>query len=70
MAYIDHIFVEEKARGRGIATSLMQNFENWACENNVDLITIEVLPENKKAISLYEFQGFEPHLVHLHKNLE
>lgn len=70
IAYIDHIFVEEKARGKGIATLLIKDFENWAKAKNADLVTIEVLPENKKAISLYEFQGYEPHMIHLKKDLE
>lgn len=68
-AYIDHLFVEEKSRGKGIARILMEDFEAWAREKGADLVTIEVLPENENAEKIYRHLGYDDHMVHLHKKL-
>lgn len=69
MAYIDHIFVEEKHRKKGVAKFLMENFENFCKKFDVEIITIEAIPENIGAISAYEKLDFKPYMVHLWKHI-
>lgn len=69
IAYIDHLFVEEKSRGKGIARILMADFEAWANKNGADLVIIEVIPENQNAENIYRHLWYENHMICLHKTL-
>ena len=53
IAKIDALFIEESYRKKGIATKLIENFINYAKENNIKTITINVLDNNIKAKNLY-----------------
>lgn len=52
-AKIDALFIAEKYRNKGIATKLIEDFINFAKDNNINTITINVLENNKKAKNLY-----------------
>ncbi len=58
-AEIDRIVVDKKFRGKGIAKSLINEFENLAKAKGVFEILLEVRASNIPAISLYEKCGFE-----------
>ena len=52
------ILTHPNARGQGKAKALLSHLIQYAKENNVAQIFLEVNIENKPAISLYETMGF------------
>ncbi len=58
-AEIDRIVVDEKFRGKGVATSLMNEFENILKAKDIFEILLEVRASNIPAQKLYEKCGFE-----------
>lgn len=61
-ALIDGLYVDKNYRKQGIATALMNTVKEWAKENGVKYLFLNVLEENKNAISLYyknNFKNFE-----------
>ena len=52
------ILTHPNARGQGKAKALLTHLIQYAKENNVSQIFLEVNIENKPAISLYETMGF------------
>ena len=52
------ILTHPQARGQGKAKALLSHLIQYAKENNVAQIFLEVNIENKPAISLYETMGF------------
>lgn len=58
-ALIDGIYVEEEYRRRGIATDLITKVKEWAKENNVKYIYLNVLEQNKNAIDIYYKENFK-----------
>ena len=59
-ARILSIAVDENLRGRGIATSLMLAADQYFCKQQVARVRLEVRPDNKPAIRVYEKQGYYP----------
>ncbi|MFH0956392.1 MAG: GNAT family N-acetyltransferase [Candidatus Aenigmatarchaeota archaeon] len=55
---IEHIFVEPKLRGKGIAKSLMREVEKYVRSAGIGSIKLTVLKENSEAITLYEEIGY------------
>ena len=58
--YIMDIIVNEKYRGKGFGTALMNAAKDWAKERNCNFINLDVLVNNPGAIKLYEKLGFIP----------
>ena len=58
-AEIDRVVVDEEYRGKGIAKSLINEFEKLVKANDVYEILLEVRASNIPAISLYKKTGFE-----------
>jgi ribosomal-protein-alanine N-acetyltransferase len=56
--YIANIAVGERHRGRGVASALLDAFLEYARENKMALLTLEVRPSNKAALALYDKYGF------------
>lgn len=50
---IDALFVDESYRNKGIASKLIENCINYAKNNNIKTITINVLKDNIKAKNIY-----------------
>jgi len=44
--------------GEGIGSALMKNEKEDALKNGVDIIRLEVLSENNRAVDFYDKQGF------------
>ncbi len=57
--YITNIAVFPEHRKKGIASALLAHTENFAKENKLSFITLEVRVSNSPAIKLYEKHGFE-----------
>lgn len=58
--YIDDICVNENERRQHVGTALFEFVKNYASENNIDRITLNVWSRNPGAQSFYEKLGFEP----------
>lgn len=55
---IDKVMVEEKMRGRGIASALLESLLAEGRKNGITAFTLEVRVSNLPAIGLYEKFGF------------
>ena len=56
--YIMDIIVTKTSRGKGFGTALMNAAKGWAKERNCNFISLDVLANNDRAISLYNKLGF------------
>ncbi|WP_251712974.1 GNAT family N-acetyltransferase [Lactococcus ileimucosae] len=52
------VMTVQEARGKGIATQLIQHLIHEACTENYEKITINAMSSNPKALHLYERLGF------------
>jgi ribosomal protein S18 acetylase RimI-like enzyme len=50
--------VKEAFWGYGIGTALLRNLENWAIEHEILRLELNVLETNRRAIKLYEKEGY------------
>lgn len=57
--HVINIAVDQKLRGRGIGAILMDSVLNYAQEQSVDHIYLDVRESNYRAIALYRRFGFE-----------
>lgn len=69
MAAVHGLWVDENLRGNGFGKALMAEFEKWGKSQNVNAITIEVLPENTNAVNLYRALGYRDFLLYLKKEI-
>lgn len=56
--YILNVAVHPDYQGKGIGKALVKTVDDFAIENNLAFVTLEVRPSNEKAVSLYESFGF------------
>jgi ribosomal protein S18 acetylase RimI-like enzyme len=52
------MWVSPVARGRGVGDLLIRAVEQWAVERHATTLLLSVMPDNGKAIALYERHGF------------
>ena len=55
---IDGLYVEELYRNKGIASKLIEKALNITKDNGIEVLEINVMSQNKKAIKLYKKYGF------------
>lgn len=67
--YIDDLFVDEKARGKGVATALFRFVTNTAKAAGVDFVTLNVWQGNS-ALQFYEKMGMKPRKIVMDLPLE
>ncbi|MDP6340280.1 MAG: GNAT family N-acetyltransferase [Candidatus Marinimicrobia bacterium] len=58
-AHAFHIFVDKSYRRQGLAKKMMHYLETLAKEENMETMSLRVMPKNKPAIILYEKLGFK-----------
>lgn len=58
-AILDALYVDDKFRGNGIATKLIDFFERWAKNRSISIIELTVCSKNIDAYNLYEKNGFD-----------
>lgn len=56
---ITNVAVTGRCRKEGKGKALLQAMQNWAKDNGIDRIVLEVRSGNKNAIRLYESHGFQ-----------
>lgn len=59
-AELEHMFVNENERGKGIGEELVEEFKDWAKKNKLNKIKVNVSFNNKKAIEFYKKVGLMP----------
>ncbi len=59
VAFIESIFLEEKCRGKGIATNVLNGLEAELKIKDFDCIRLHVFTHNVAAINLYKKLGYE-----------
>lgn len=55
---VKRMFVVPEMRGKGIATSILQELENWAKELNVTQLILETGKKQPEAIALYQKNNY------------
>ena len=58
VARIYSMVVAENCRRRGVGKRMMEFIEKWCREQDVELILLEVYPDNVAALKFYEGSGF------------
>ncbi len=58
-AEIKRMFVLPEHRGKGIATSVLHELENWAKQSGFTICILETSNQLKNAIALYQKSGYE-----------
>lgn len=69
-AYLTDIFVSEGYRGHGIGQQLIHFCEQWAKQEGLDYIELNVWAKNVDAIKLYEKCGFKNRILTMNKRVE
>jgi GNAT superfamily N-acetyltransferase len=67
--YIDELFVDEAARGRGVGRALIAACEDEARRLGLKQIMLGVLDGNTRARAIYDRAGFAPYALELRKYL-
>jgi GNAT superfamily N-acetyltransferase len=68
-AYLSELYVAESERGKGVGRALIEACEDWARGQGLHVMQIGVLPDNRRAATIYEQAGFAPYGVRLRKYL-
>jgi GNAT superfamily N-acetyltransferase len=69
MAYIDELYLIERARGLGAGRALIAACEDWAKNRGIGVIMIGVLDKNARAHDVYNRAGYHDYALQLRKYL-
>jgi ribosomal protein S18 acetylase RimI-like enzyme len=58
-AYLDAIYLKEESQGKGLGQQVLHQFETFLLENEVHVLKLYVFEHNKRAIGLYNKNGYE-----------
>lgn len=61
MAVVDEVYAVPEMRGRGIGSRALALAEEHCRRNGIEALRLEVHQENRRALALYERNGFEAH---------
>ena len=59
-AFVDELFLVEKARGRGMGSAVLEFIKQEAAALGIVALHLEVARDNRRARRVYERWGFEP----------
>jgi GNAT superfamily N-acetyltransferase len=68
-AYLGFMFTEERFRGRGINSKIIDALIQWCKLKNIFEIRLDVYNQNASAIKAYKKAGFLKHLVNMRMSL-
>jgi len=68
-AHVNDIVVTSESEGKGVGKLLLQKADEWATENKVRWITLNVFEENRRARAVYEKQGYRMEWIKYLKQL-
>lgn len=69
MAYIDELYLIDRARGLGAGRALITACEGWAKGRGIGVIMIGVLDKNGRAHAIYNAAGYDDYALQLRKYL-
>ncbi|MBG9784889.1 GNAT family N-acetyltransferase [Shouchella lehensis] len=69
-AYISAVATTSEAEGKGVGKRLMQKAEEWAQEQEVNTIVLDVFKANEHAVAFYETFGYQQEIVKMTKTLD
>jgi GNAT superfamily N-acetyltransferase len=69
-AHVNDIVVIAEAEGKGVGKLLLNKADEWAKENNVRWITLNVFDENLRARTVYEKAGYKIEWIKYLKTLD
>ncbi len=61
--YVGFMYTLPQYRGKGVAKSVLEFLGEWAKENGMDELRLDVFAANQAAISAYKSAGFESSMV-------
>ena len=67
--FVAELFVDGAARGQGHGRALIAACEEWTRARGLNVLIINVLAGNDKAIAVYQRDGFAPYSLNLRKYL-
>lgn len=67
---LDNMYVIEEYRSKGIGNMMITEFFNWAKSKNIEVVRVDSVYENERAINFYTKKGFKKHSVLLEINLK
>ncbi len=67
--YIADLFVEEQNRKAGAGSELVRQALNWFGENQIELVYLQVLSENRAGVEFWQKQGFSGYRMLMRKKL-
>lgn len=67
-AYLGFMYVVPEYRGKGVNGKIVQYLIDWAKENKLSEIVLEVYAENQSALKAYKKSGFQPDLLKMRLN--
>ena len=67
--FISYVWVIETSRDKGIASQLYDRVINYAKENNIKKIWLDIYMSNEKSIKFHNKLGFEPQITLYSKDI-
>lgn len=58
-AFIDGLYVKEEYRKNGIASLLIEEVRKWCKDKGINIVALNVIEKNNKALNLYFKNGFK-----------
>ncbi|WP_431217989.1 GNAT family N-acetyltransferase [Puia sp. P3] len=68
-AYLGFMYVVPEHRGKGVNRLIIEALKNWAIEQNINELRLDVYYDNQPAIAAYEKAGFIKHLIEMRMGL-
>lgn len=68
-AYLGFMYVDPVYRGKGVNRAIMEVLKNWALEQGIRELRLDVYYSNEQAIKAYEKAGFHRHLIEMRMGL-
>ena len=68
-ALVINVFVEEEHRGKGLGRKLMEIAEDWAKGLGLEIVSLNVGPDNELALHVFDSLGYEPESKRMSKRL-
>lgn len=68
-AYLGFMYVDPAYRGKGVNGRIVDALKNWASEQHISELRLDVYNNNEGAIKAYEKAGFQKHLIEMRMGL-